>query len=82
MLIRLNLGSKADLCLERRVGRGGGGSRVGRGDSDIFIFNIVLAHFFVQHFKFQYIFWGFQKNENNFLGYEDFVAIFGVSSQN
>ena len=37
------------------------------------------GHFFgVQNFEFQY-FWGFQKNKY-FLGYEDFVDIFGGSS--
>ena len=38
------------------------------------------SFFGVQDFKFQY-FWGFQKNKYSF-GYEDFVDIFGGSSQN
>ena len=40
-----------------------------------------LGSFFgVQNFEFQY-FWGFQKNKI-FLGHEDFLDIFGGSSQN
>ena len=57
---------------------GGGG---GGGGTLIFSHLRRLGPFFgvqILHFN---IFWGFQKNEY-FLGYEDFVDIFGGSSQN
>ena len=54
-------------CVRNGSG-GGGGATAGREDSDIFILYIVLTHFFVQHFKFQYnIYYGlFRKIKINF----------------
>ena len=57
------------------------GPRVGGGGSLIFSHKHRLGLFFgfkILNFN---IFWGFQKNEY-FWGYEDFVDIFGGSSQN
>ena len=58
--------------------------REGGGGGGVLIFSYIrrLGSFFfwVQNFELQY-FWGFQKNKFCF-GYEDFVDIFGGSSQN
>ena len=63
--------------------RGGKGSGPAGGGGGTLISSYIrrLGSFFgVQNFEFHY-FLGFQKNEY-FLGYEDFVDIFGRSSQN